>query len=404
MTSRLRLLVVSPHPVQHEGPAMRALAARDDIKLTVAYCSLPDPRLYRGAEYLTRGAFDDVPERGFSSIALRNRSPRPSLGRFWGLWNPEVGALLASREFDVCLVYGYAYATSWHAFAAARRSGVALIMSTDATSWSPVSEVSAIKLALKKRLLPWIYRRADVIAVPGSAGQRFIRSLGISSDCVAITPYVVDNDTIAATAARADIAAVRTGWSVPSGARVVLYVGKFLSRKRAIDVLRALAVMRTPDVCAVLVGTGPEESLLRLEAAALGVENRVRFVGLVAYDRLPEAYAAADVVVVPSSNEPWGLPVNEAMVCGRPVVASDRVGSAADLVRDGVTGVVYPCGDTTRLAAALDGIIGDPQRAATMGRAARTRMDDWSPTANADAVAAAAHRAVAIRADAGRTR
>jgi glycosyltransferase involved in cell wall biosynthesis len=154
----------------------------------------------------------------------------------------------------------------------------------------------------------------------------------------------------------------------------------------------------------VLVGTGPEESSLRLEAAALGVESRVRFAGLVAYDRLPEAYAAADVVVVPSSNEPWGLPVNEAMVCGRPVVASDRVGSAADLVQDGVTGVIYPCGDTTRLAAALDGILGDPTRAVTMGRAARTRMDDWSPAANADAVAAAARRAVALRASTGRAR
>ena len=176
MTSRLRLLILSPHPVQHEGPAMRALAARDDISLTVAYCSLPDRRLYRGAEYLTRDAFDDTPERGFPWVALRNRSPMPTLGRFWGLWNPEVGALIASSAFDACLVYGYAYATCWHAFAAARRSGVALMMSADATNWSPLGEVSALKLAIKKRILPPNLRctgqnnslpRSDKSACPG---------------------------------------------------------------------------------------------------------------------------------------------------------------------------------------------------------------------------------------------
>jgi glycosyltransferase involved in cell wall biosynthesis len=112
---------------------------------------------------------------------------------------------------------------------------------------------------------------------------------------------------------------------------------------------------------------------------------------------LPEVYAASTVLVVPSDHEPWGLTVNEAMLSGTPVIASDRVGARLDLIEGGRTGYVYPSGDLGALASVLRRLLAEPQRAADMGRWARRRMDTWSPRENADGVVRAVELAVQRR-------
>lgn len=395
MSERHRVLFVAPHPAQHEGPAMRALAHRPDIEMLVAYLSLPDPRLYRGDEFLTKPAFDAAPAGGYPWIAVPNLSPFPRLGGFTGLFNPGLLGLIRRGAWDACVVYGYSYAACWLAIAAARREGTALLLGTDATTLSPQSG-GRWKVAPKRRLLPRIFGLADMVIVPSSAGQAFVRSLGVAPDRIALTPYVVDNDHFAAAAAATDRTAVRRRWGVPADAPVALFCAKFIERKRPTDVVRAFAV-GPADAHLVMVGTGPLDNAIRAAARAAGVAERVHLPGLVPYREQAETFASCDVLVMSSSHEPWGLPVSEAMACGRPVIASDQVGAAGDLVREGVTGHVYPAGDVEALANLLRSLLTDRARAARMGAAAQQRMLTWSPRDNAEAVAEAVHAAVALR-------
>jgi len=85
----------------------------------------------------------------------------------------------------------------------------------------------------------------------------------------------------------------------------------------------------------------------------------------------------ADVLILPSSFEPWGLVCNEAMCFGLPVIVSDRVGAAADLVRDGVNGFTYPFGDVEALADRLQTVLADEQRRQTMGEQSRIIINRW---------------------------
>jgi len=94
---------------------------------------------------------------------------------------------------------------------------------------------------------------------------------------------------------------------------------------------------------------------------------------------LPAVYVASDVLVLPSQYDAFGLVLNEAMLCGRPVIASDRVGARHDLVREGETGYTFKCGDVDALAERLTQIFRDPQDLERMGQAARRRMETWSP-------------------------
>jgi glycosyltransferase involved in cell wall biosynthesis len=109
---------------------------------------------------------------------------------------------------------------------------------------------------------------------------------------------------------------------------------------------------------------------------------------------LPAIYTSADLMVLPSVYDAFGVVVNEAMLCGCAVATSDHVGAAGDLIEHGRTGFVYPCGNVDALTEILREGAGNPARLAQMGSAARTRMESWSPRENIDAAVEAITRAV----------
>jgi glycosyltransferase involved in cell wall biosynthesis len=101
---------------------------------------------------------------------------------------------------------------------------------------------------------------------------------------------------------------------------------------------------------------------------------------------LPAVYRAADVFVLPSVYEPFGVVVNEAMLCGCAVIVSDRVGAARDLVVGGCSGIVYASGDTAALAAALSSVTGGSTLRRVLAEAGLRRVREWSPQSNVDAL------------------
>ena len=102
-------------------------------------------------------------------------------------------------------------------------------------------------------------------------------------------------------------------------------------------------------------------------------------------------------MVIPSSYEPFGLVVNEAMLCGCPVIASDRVGAVRDLIAHGETGFVYPCGDITALSKTISDALQNSAAATIVRENALARIHAWSPQARAEALVAAVETAIARR-------
>ncbi len=228
-----------------------------------------------------------------------------------------------------------------------------------------------------------------------------MRSLGLPPDRVTLTPYVVDNDWWTAASARVDRAAVRASWNASQNDTVILFCGKLQPWKRPLDLLRAFAQANIRQARLIFAGEGPLRAELETQVRSLGISERVRFLGFVNQSQLPAIYASADMVVLPSGYEPFAVVVNEAMCCGCPVAASDHVGAARDLITHGSTGFVYSCGDVDALAALLRQAIAGPAKLSDMGRAARARMDSWSPRENIDATLAAVARAVSRTAPRG---
>jgi glycosyltransferase involved in cell wall biosynthesis len=389
------VLLVSSQPIQNAA-SLQTMARDTRLDVLTAYCSLPDARLWRDPEHLTKEAFDLPMLDGYAWTRVPNYSPFPRLGKFYGLINPGIIRLVAKS--DCCIIYGHAYISFWLAIVTAKLLGKPLLLGTDATSLQSHYGGSNWKSSLKKKVFPFLYHHiADLVLVPSTAAKHFICSLGVAEERVALTPYVVDNQAIAAIAAATDRKKIRADWQIPEAANVAVFCAKFLERKRPQDALQAFAQAKAPDSYLVMVGDGPMWDNLQNQAEQLGIKDRVRFIGLVKYSHLPEVYAASDVLVFSSEHEPYGLPVNEAMICGIPAIVSDRVGAGIDLVETDKTGFIYPCGDVEALAAILRRVLSDRERLMRMGEAARQRIANWSPRENAEATILAVEKALAAQ-------
>ena len=131
----------------------------------------------------------------------------------------------------------------------------------------------------------------------------------------------------------------------------MLSVARLVPEKGLDTLIRAVAAADDRRLVLVLAGDGPEREELERLATELGV--RAVFAGDTAWEKIVEVYVAADVFALLSEREPWAVVVNEAAACGLPLVLSDRVGAAHDLLRDGENGALVPAGDVEAAAEAL---------------------------------------------------
>jgi glycosyltransferase involved in cell wall biosynthesis len=165
---------------------------------------------------------------------------------------------------------------------------------------------------------------------------------------------------------------VDTARYTPGGRREaarLLFVGRFTSQKGLEYLLRALSLMKRPAILDV-VGNGGNGEHYRALAQELSVSNRVAWHGQLRSDQLAGLYRAATALVVPSIDEGLGLVAVEALLCETPVVAF-RSGGLTDVIQDDSTGILVTPGDTAALAAALDNVIAEPDKARTLGAAGR---------------------------------
>ena len=173
------------------------------------------------------------------------------------------------------------------------------------------------------------------------------------------------------------------------GDRVVLFVGRIEPLKGIDRLLKAMAILgRRPGLKLLVIG-GDEHSRgelkkLRLLARELAIEDSVSFLGSVPQPRLPLFYSAADVCVVPSYYETFGLVALESLACGTPVVAT-RVGAAGDIIRQGETGYLVADNTPHKLAQMIDRLLGRRVPGTMSARAIRdsVRRFDWTSIAKA---------------------
>lgn len=286
--------------------------------------------------------------------------------------DPATFASLVTRTDDIHVLTGFLYhPVITDAFHELSRSGARIFLHSESVDTGGVKGV--MRMA-RDRIKAAQYRRrvAGVLAI-GDMGVRFFRALGFEEGRVVPFGYFVD------------VASPREKVQGPAGtshAFRIAYAGQLIRRK-GIDILfAALGRLRVMDWTLELFGSGDCESSLKQLAAEMGIESKVSWRGPVAADQVPQSIVGADLLVLPSRWDGWGVVVNEALAAGVPVLCSDRCGARCFL-KNSVIGESFPAGDVDALAAILRRRIGAGRTSADTRAACRDAAAALSPEAGA---------------------
>lgn len=226
---------------------------------------------------------------------------------------------------------------------------------------SPLSQESAKpdwrkslrNLALRNIL----FKLTDRFLYIGIQNRLFFKHFGVSDNKLIFTPYCVDNDRFQNDAKKllSKKNKLRTELGLPADSFIALFSGKFIAKKRPLDLLNAVSKIQNEGVYAVFVGDGELRRDMENFIRENNLERRALLTGFVNQSVIPRYYAAADVFVMCSEKgETWGLSTNEAMNFSLPIILSDQLGCADDLVIEGKNGFKYSCGDTSDLAEKIE--------------------------------------------------
>jgi glycosyltransferase involved in cell wall biosynthesis len=364
-----RVLIVASHPIQYQAPWFRALASAPVIDLSVLFVQQPNAR-EQGRGFGVPFQWDIPLLEGYRWQTVPQLRGRGGLQGFFAARIENPLALLRHLDPDLLLLTGWHVWPLLQLLIAARRAKIPIVMRGESNA---LRRRSWLTRSLHKLLL----RRCTAFLPIGRASRDFYTGYGIADEQLFDAPYFVDNERFARSAAQAlpRRAELRAKWSIPADVVCYCYAGKLEPKKRILDLLEALRIAVTQSARLHLLVVGSGELMAQARAMVAQHKLPVTFTGFLNQSEIPAAYVAADCLVLPSDyGETWGLVVNEAMACGRPAIVSDRVGCAADLVIQHVTGETFPFGDTAALAQTLAELAANPQRLCAMGEQAHLRV------------------------------
>lgn len=362
----MRLAVVASHPVQYYAPLFRELARRVD--LTVFYGHAATAQDQAQAGFGVGFSWDVDLLSGYRSEFLTNVATRPGLSHFRGVDTPEIRWRLRTGNFDALMLMGWNLKCFLQALFHAKVIGLPVMVRGDSHLETPRS---ALKTAIKRMLYPHFMRQFDVALVVGTRNRAYWAHYGYPAARMFDAPHCVDNAFFASRATPEARAALRGRLGIAPDTRVVLFAGKLVPFKRPLDLVQAVAHVRSQkiDLHILVAGAGPLENDMRARAEDLGVP--LHCLGFCNQSAMPAAYAAADLLVLSSNGqETWGLVVNEALACGTPALVSDAVGCAPDVAEVLGAQVIFPLADVAELAARMADALDDPPHRSVIVRAA----------------------------------
>lgn len=334
-----KLAIVVTHPIQYYAPWFKLLASRGNVQLKVFYTwsqaadSVKDKTFGRDIKW-------DIPLLdGYNYEFVENISKKPGSHHYFGINCPKLIPRLEEFNPDAILFFGWNFKS--HLKAMRYFNGkVPVWFRGDSTL---LNETGILKTKLRRLVLKGVYRYADKAFYVGHANRAYFLKHGLNQSQLIKAPHAIDNNRFDDDTTK-DYEAKAQKWREELGFLndniLIVYAGKLEDVKQISLLINAFidAVQTNSSVRLLVVGNGPLESQLKELASQT---PQIQFLPFQNQTQMPLLYRMSDVFCLPSKSETWGLAVNEAMASSRPVIVSDRVGAAKDMVYNGENGFIF---------------------------------------------------------------
>ena len=378
--AKYKIAFLISHPIQYFSPLFKDMTGYPRIDLTVLYCSDESIRGMQDIGFARQVKWDLPLLEGYKYKFLKNYSLFPGVACApFGLMNFGIILELLQNNYDAAIIHGWHYFTYWIVFLTCLLSRRPFFIRSELPLNQEIIRPKW-KIAIKKILLGLLFRKAKGLLAIGSENRAFYKFYNAKEDKIYMTPYTVDNKRLMEEYDKFNEEKneeLRKDIGISKEDVVVVFVGKFIAKKRPIDLLKAYEKIKTDKKALIFVGDGKLRNSLENYTKEKGLE-KVYFVGFKNQTELPKYYAMADIFVLPSGvGETWGLAVNEAMCFNLPILVSDLVGCGKDLVKYGKNGFIFRTGDVKELADYLEKLIKDSNLRREMGEESFEIIRNW---------------------------
>ena len=377
-----KLAIITTHPIQYNAPLFRLLNERKVVQLKVFYTwgqakdEVFDPGFGKERQW-------DVPLLdGYEYEFVDNISSQPGSHHYNGIINPELIQKIEEYAPDGLLIFGWSFKSHLKVmrYFKGRKK---LVFRGDSNLLDEPAGFS-LKKTVRHIFLKWIYHHVDVALYTGSANKEYYLRSGLKESQLLFAPHAVDNTRfmLAATSIKKGAEQIREAVGIPADAIVFIFAGKFEFKKNPQLLMDAFVHLNDKKAHLVLVGNGILEAPLKARAGKLPLEvsARIHFLPFQNQSSMPDIYSMGDVFCLPSQGpgETWGLAVNEAMACSRPVLVSNKCGCYLDLVEDGLNGFVVKSNDLNDWSEKMRTLLTKNKDLAKMGIRSLQLIQEWS--------------------------
>jgi glycosyltransferase involved in cell wall biosynthesis len=354
------ILLITNAPAPYKRPRFEELNRREGVNLTVLYANSKTSR----HSYST--------DKSEPIQAIYEAAKIVNINGSELMWDISSLKKIMSEAPDVIIVAGWNYTASWYGLLVSKLKSI------------PVLLMSANTSITKSFLFPVINNAVNLfdhyLALSSDAKKTFTQ-LGVSDNSVTILPNCIDVENFTSHNTVDKERHLSSKFDVEAHF-CIQYVGLLEKKKGVRELVEAVNKMEHNSTKLILVGQGEDQERLETKASNLGVD--AHFEGQKDRKELPSYYTIADVVVLPTHGDMWGMVLNEAMACGTPVVTTEESGAVGDLVINEDTGLVVPAQRAKRLAEALDRLAECDRLRKKLGQSGREAAEKYTPHKYAD--------------------
>ena len=386
----IRLAIYSVNPVQYHAPIFKELDKVSTIDTTIFFGSNIGAVDFYSKELQTTISWDIPILDGYKYQFFYNLAFQNSRGSFSRI-NFGMVKELVFGKYDVALIHGYDTVSSWLVFLTCKLTRKKILWRGEA-SLRPQRKGSIVKKILKSIILPWYFRRCDAVLYSCTGNLEYLKDFCNDRRKMFLIPCAVDNEffrsRILSSVKKKQL---RTELGIGQDEFVVIFCARMTKRKRPTDLVLAVSKMENKNIVLLYLGSGPE--LVEVKRLAVLHEIKVVTLGFVGQNDLATYYSIGNLYTILSEYDASPKSLNEALNFSLPVIATNKVGTAFDLVKHGENGYIIDSGDCIALASSIETIYLDKVKAKGMGKVSLSISDNWTIKKDVEAIEKAINHA-----------
>jgi len=336
------LAVITTHPIQYNVPLFKTLAKRNNLELKVFYSWSQSQNGFFDSEFNKIINWDIPLLEGYNFEFIQNTSKKPNSKHFRGIICPDLIEKVKTWNPDAILVYGWAFHAHFKVIKYFK-GRLPVFFRGDSTL---LDEKFGIKKIFRRLLLKHVYSFVDFAFFVGTHNKDYFKKYGLTNKQLIYLPYTIDKEHFRDSKTNKyheRALKIRKQLGITQKDKLVAFIGKFIKKKNPVFLLKAIQkynLLNKTKIKLLFIGSGKQEKILKKLSEN---DKNVFFMPFVNQKDIPVAYRIADIFALPSKGpqETWGVSVNEAMICERFVLVSNKVGSAVDLIKNNETGEIF---------------------------------------------------------------